>query len=118
MFEATPIFSLLSRALDHAALRQAVHTTNIANAGVDGFHRLDLVFDTQLQALSGGADETAPVPSGAGTQPRIVATNDAVRLDQEMALMAKDSVRYQALLGAFDRTTGLLRLAIHEGKGV
>ena len=117
MFEAAPIFSLLSHALDNAALRQAVHTTNIANAGVDGFHRLDLVFDTQLRALASSADEGAREPSWVGTQPRIVATNDAVRLDQEMALMAKDSVRYQALLGAFDRTTGLLRLAIHEGKG-
>lgn len=116
MFEATPIFSLLARALDGAALRQAVHTTNIANAGTEGFHRLEVTFDAQLGSLAASTDAaTEPMPSLA-SQPQVVATGDAVRLDQEMALMAKDAVRYQALLNAFGRATSLLRLAIHEGR--
>jgi flagellar basal-body rod protein FlgB len=116
VFEAAPIFSLLARALDNAALRQAVHTTNIANAGSDGFQRLEVTFDAQLQAFSNTESAAGDESSWLTSQPRVVTTGDTVRLDQEMALMAKDAVRYQALLGAFDRTTALLRLAIREGK--
>jgi flagellar basal-body rod protein FlgB len=96
-----PISALLARALDNAALRQAVHTSNIANAGVEGFRRLDVSFDTVLEGVS---------PA------HVVTTNQTVRLDREMALMAKDAVQYQALLDAADRSFGLLRLAVREGK--
>ena len=116
MFEATPLFAVLSRALDVAALRQAVHTSNIANANVEGFRRLAVSFDAQLQSIANGSADAAQESAWSATPPRVVATDDSVRLDQEMALMAKDAVRYQALLGAFERTTGLLNLAIHEGK--
>jgi flagellar basal body rod protein FlgB len=91
---SAPVFGVLSRALDVAALEQAVHTANIANAGVPGYHRLEVSFDAQVQRA---ADET-------------------VRLDKEMALMAKDAARYQTLLSAFDRTVGLLQMAIKEGR--
>jgi flagellar basal-body rod protein FlgB len=114
VFEASPVFALLSRALDEAALRQGVHTTNIANAGVDGFQRLDVTFDAQLQAATGEMSSTDF--SLTASAPRVVSTGEAVRIDQEMALMAKDAMRYQALLGAFEKTTGLLRLAIKEGR--
>jgi flagellar basal-body rod protein FlgB len=114
VFETAPIFALLSRALDGATIRQSVHTTNIANADVDGFRRLDVVMDAQLPSMD---EASAPQASSwAIEKPRVVATHDSVRLDQEMALMAKDAIRYQALLGAVDRTIGLLSTAIHEGR--
>jgi len=116
VFEATPLLAVLSRALDDAALRQAVHTSNIANANVDGFRRLDVAFDTQLQTMANGSVDAARESAWSSSAPRVVPTNDSVRLDQEMALMAKDAVRYQALLGAFERTTGLMSLAINDGK--
>jgi flagellar basal-body rod protein FlgB len=116
VFEATPIFAVLSRALDVAALRQAVHSSNLANANVEGFRRLDVSFDAQLQSVANATLDAAPESAWSDAMPRVMTTNDSVRLDQEMALMAKDAVRYQALLGAFERTTGLLNLAIHEGK--
>jgi flagellar basal-body rod protein FlgB len=112
---ANPISALLSRALDIAALRQAVHTSNIANAGVEGFRRLDVSFDTEL-ARANAALGVDAASTDALTQPRVVETNETVRLDQEMALMAKDAVQYQALLGAVDRSFGLLRLAVKEGR--
>jgi flagellar basal body rod protein FlgB len=49
--------------------------------------------------------------------PQVVATGDGVRLDEEMALMARNALQYQLLLGAFDGQMGLLRLAIREGRG-
>lgn len=96
-----PVSALLAHALDTAALRQAVHTSNIANASVDGFRRLDVSFDTVLDGVS---------PA------RVVTSNETVRLDHEMALMARDAVQYQALLNAADRSFGLLRLAVREGR--
>jgi flagellar basal-body rod protein FlgB len=96
-----PVSALLSQALDNASLRQAVHTSNIANANVEGFQRLDVSFDAVLEGLSPG---------------HVVTTNRTVRLDSEMALMAKDAVQYQALLNAADRSFGLLRLAVREGR--
>lgn len=117
MFEATPVFAVLSRALDDAALRQAVHTSNIANASTEGFRRLEVQFDAQLQALANATPGTAPESSWTSTSPRVIATDESVRLDREMALMAKDAVLYQALLGAFEKTAGLMSTAIREGRG-
>ncbi len=119
MFNTEPLLALLGRAASACALQQAAHTANIANAGVEGYRRMDVQFDAELarlqvaQGASGGFE-------GSGTfaaQAELVQSADqSVKLDQEMAAMAKNAVRYQALLGAFERTTGLLRLAIKEGK--
>ena len=122
-FEMQPIFALLSRALDVASLRQAVHSANIANADVDGYRRLEVAADPALSAAASGVSAIDPAAAAADPEsiamPRVVvAADQSVKLDQEMALMAKDAVRYQALLGAVDRTLGLLRSAISEGKGV
>jgi flagellar basal body rod protein FlgB len=95
-----------------------VHTANIANAGVPGYHRLDVSFDAQVQRASDemtAADGSESWPSGSG--PRVVrAAVETVRLDKEMALMAKDAVRYQTLLSAFEHTVGLMQMAIKEGR--
>jgi flagellar basal-body rod protein FlgB len=120
-----PIFGVLSQALDVAALKQAVHTANIANAGVPGYHRLEVSFDSQVQRASeemtsysnelttAARDDESASLDGA----RVVrAADETVRLDKEMALMAKDAMRYQTLLSAMERTVGLLHMAIKEGK--
>ncbi len=115
---SAPVFGVLSQALDVAVLKQAVHTANIANAGVPGYHRLEVSFDAQVQraaAESGAADLEGDSASSSGA--RVVRSADeTVRLDKEMALMAKDAARYQTLLSAFERTVGLLQMAIKEGK--
>lgn len=112
---ANPVSAVLSQALDNAALRQAVHTSNIANAGVEGFRRLDVSFESEL-ARASAALGMDPTTSDSMTTAHVVTTNETVRLDREMALMAKDAVQYQALLNAADRSFGLLRLAIREGR--
>jgi flagellar basal-body rod protein FlgB len=107
----------LSRALDVASLRQAVHSANIANASVQGYRRLEVSFDSELiqaQALLRSSPDRPPVDL---PEPRVVlAADPSVHLDQEMALMAKDALRYQALLGALNRTVSLMQLAVREGR--
>jgi flagellar basal-body rod protein FlgB len=109
MFSADPVFALLSRAMDTTALRHAVHVANIANAGADDYHRLEVEVSSSSRAMD---------PMWEPSQPRVVrAADDSVQLDQEMAGMAQNAVRYQALARAFERTLELLRLAVSEGRG-
>lgn len=99
---ADSIFPSIARALDVCALRQAVHSANVANAGVEGYQRLEVSFEAELSQALG--------------EPQVVRTHDAVKLDQEMASMAQNALRYQMLANAFDKSAGLLRLAIREGR--
>jgi flagellar basal-body rod protein FlgB len=117
MLYTTPTMALLEQAIDVSALRQSVHAANIANASVEGYSRLDVTFDA---ALAQANLKTSNSPSSSGMLPlettAIVATGDVVKLDEEMAAMAKNSLRYQILLNAFERSVGSVRLAINEGR--
>lgn len=115
MLEASPTIEMLARAIDACALRQAVYSANIANADVEGYRRLEVMFDAdamrnEVLAQAGGKGFDAAV------QPQVVSANAAVKLDEEMGLMARNALRYQTLLAAYERSTGLTRLAIKEGR--
>jgi flagellar basal-body rod protein FlgB len=118
MFSAEPVWQLLSQHLDACALRQAVYSANIANADVPDYQPLEVDFESQLQAArglieSGAADETGMLQS---IRPTVVPMDGPVELDQQLALMSKNALQYQSLLGAFERSIGLLHLAVMEGK--
>jgi flagellar basal-body rod protein FlgB len=100
----TPTIELLARAIDASALRQGVYASNVANAGVEGYRRMEVAVDS------------AAAPTGLGESPTIIATDSVVKLDEEMARMAKNSLRYEVLIGAFERSLGTLRLAVREGR--
>lgn len=121
MFEIAPTTEILARALDVCALRQAVYSANIANANVDGYRRLEVLFDPQAMNASTGEKlstlNTLAV-SNAPLDHRIVATSQSVKLDEEMALMARNGLRYQTLLSAYERSASLVKTAVHEGRGV
>jgi flagellar basal body rod protein FlgB len=109
MLGTEPIFAELSRALDLVELRHSVYATNIANASTEGYRRMEVVANDAAVSTAelGGLPVGDVVPSA----------NATVRLDQEMAQMSQNAIRFQQLIGAFERTTGLLRMAIHEGRG-
>jgi flagellar basal-body rod protein FlgB len=116
MLTTTPTFQALSDALDRAALRQAVYSANIANAGVDGYRRMEVSFDAEVEratlAMANMTRSGVDMQSSTG----IVATSEVVQLDQEMALLAQNALKYQSLLGSLERQLGLLRMAIKEGR--
>jgi flagellar basal-body rod protein FlgB len=119
MLNADPILAILSRALDVAALRQSVHATNVANVDTEGYRRLEVIYSAELQRLNAGAPalDVNEALSWVQLEPEVVeSTQTHVRLDQEMAQMAENAVRYQALLGAIDRTLGTLRYAARDGR--
>jgi flagellar basal-body rod protein FlgB len=110
MFSIDPILQMLSKAVDLSALRHSVHVTNVANANTEGYSRFEVVVDSLSPdgAVAGGIG----APEG-----RVVAVpGEAVRLDEEMAAMAQNAVRYQALLNAVEATMGALRYAAREGR--
>ena len=119
MLNADPVLALLSRALDTAALRQTVHATNIANVDTEGYRRLEVISSAELQRLNaqGPALDAEQALQWSQMEPEVVeSTESKVRLDTEMAQMAENAVRYQALLGAIERTLGTLRSAAREGR--
>jgi flagellar basal-body rod protein FlgB len=119
MLNTDPVLALLSRALDAAALRQSVHATNVANVDTEGYRRLEVVYSAELQRLNAAAPAVDSNEALAWSQaePEVVESADTrVKLDQEMAQMAENAVRYQALLGAIERTLGLLRTAARDGR--
>jgi flagellar basal-body rod protein FlgB len=119
MFSVEPVWELLSRHLDACALRQAVYSANLANASVPGYQPLEVNFESQLAAASHlrelpTAEQNEVLQS---LHPQIVpAAAGPLEPDQQLALMSKNAVQYESLLGAFERSVGLLRLAVMEGK--
>lgn len=103
MFDIDPVLQLLGRAVDLSVLRHSVHAANIANANAKDYSRMEVVLES--------------APGGAPGEPRIVTVpGEAVRLDEEMAAMAQNAVRYQTLLSAFEKTMGTLRSAARDGR--
>jgi flagellar basal-body rod protein FlgB len=120
MFSIDPTLELLGRGLDACALRQAVYAANIANADTAGYQPLEVSFETELQnaaQLTAGASWPEQAQFLQTIEPTLVpSTLETVHLDQQLGLMAKNALRYQQLLGAFQRSMGLLRLATLEGR--
>lgn len=114
MLTTTPTFEVLAAAIDRSALKQAVYAANVANANVAGYQRLEVAFDAQLDAAARAFGVSSTIGGGEPTQ--VVATNTLVKLDEEMALMAKNALQYQTLLGAYEKQVSLLRTAIKEGR--
>jgi flagellar basal-body rod protein FlgB len=121
MLTTSATTEMLARAIDVCALRQAVYSANIANANVAGYKRMEVSFDEQLLRAESATGRSifGYVSEATSVQPQLIASsNSTVKLDEEMALMASNALRYQTLLGAYERSIGLLKLAIHEGRGV
>lgn len=118
MWQVDPMLNLLAKAVDVAALRQSVHASNVANADVAGYRRLEVQFAPELTAAVEGRALDAQGMNAAATQiPELVPSTDSqVHLDQEMAQMSQNALRYQALLSAFEKTISVLRYAAREGR--
>jgi flagellar basal-body rod protein FlgB len=118
MLKTTPTAEFLARALDVSALRQSVYSANIANAAVPGFRRLEVRFDHLLERValetaqgSSGREVSAATPNAS-----VMSTDALVKLDEEVAAMAHNALRYQTLLTALQKGSALMRMAIREGR--
>lgn len=102
--------TLLGRALEAAALQHQATAANIANHATEGYVPVRVSFAAQLDALA------------AGEKPRLEPMTDAtgqpakVRLDTEMADMARNAVHYQALARGLNKHLGVMAMAAADGK--
>jgi len=124
----------LKGAISAAELRQQVIADNIANVDTPGFKRSEVLFE---ELLAGRLGSQAPklvarrthekhIPfggSGSVVKPKLV-TDDStsmhnsannVDIDREMALLAKNQLRYNALIQQLNHEISMLRFGI-EGR--
>jgi len=130
-----PESALLKGAIAAAELRQQVIADNIANVDTPRFKRSEVLFEellaSRLASQTGSKLElrrthVKHLPAGRGTgavSPRIVTdettlmNNNAnnVDIDREMALLAKNQLRYNAMIQQLNHKISMLRIGI-EGR--
>lgn len=116
----------LSVALDAASLRQQAIAANIANADVPGYRPMAVDFESQLDNAQRALEDGGRLDMAAlaGIEPRLVADpqiqpaglSPKVTLDLEMAHLAENGVRFQALTTALNKQFALMSLAVNDGK--
>ncbi|OUM96987.1 MAG: flagellar basal-body rod protein FlgB [Thermobacillus sp. ZCTH02-B1] len=127
--------ALLRTAISAAEVRQQVIADNIANVDTPGFKRSEVLFEELLAEQLGKRTESKlelrrtharhiPAGRGAGVvRPRIVMdettrmnnNDNNVDIDREMALLAKNQLRYNAMIQQLNHKISMLRIGI-EGR--
>lgn len=118
----------LEHVLDFHLARHGVLASNLANAETPGFRPKDLVFAEQLAAAEGPQAPGAPVVAGAqqpveSTEVGYVEVEknptgpdgNGVRLEQAMAEVSANRIRYNTALELVRRRMALLRYAAGGG---
>jgi flagellar basal-body rod protein FlgB len=116
----------LAKALDGTALRHRAIANNLANVETPGFQRQDVAFESELRTaldstslpLDSQMDEVravSPDVVGDAVSPARENGNN-VDPDHEMASLAENTIRYEAVLQSMTVKDTMLRNAIWEGK--
>jgi flagellar basal-body rod protein FlgB len=114
----------LGLALDAAQMRQQAIAANVANHATEGYAPLDVDFEAQLAQARRSLEEGGQLDAAslAGVQPKLVplAGTDGlpppIRLDEQVAAMADNAVRYEALARGLARHFAILSAAVSDGK--
>jgi flagellar basal-body rod protein FlgB len=121
LFDVT--FKTLDLALGAAGKRQEVLANNLANVNTPGYKRLDVQFDDQLAkavdaAKMGDATQLNALGPGMSGDEGIAVRADgsSVDVDQEMAFLAENNVRYNALVQLAQKKLDGLKYVISDGR--
>lgn len=111
----------LDRALGAAGLRQQVLANNLANVNAAGFKRSDVSFDGVLAKALDRNDSSAEVLSlepsvtvDSGSTMRADGNN--VDVDREMATLAENNVKYNALVQIASKRLKMLEMIVSDGR--
>ncbi|MCW2924451.1 MAG: flagellar basal-body rod protein FlgB [Thermoleophilia bacterium] len=121
LFDVT--FKTLDLALGAAGKRQEVLANNLSNVNTPGYKRLDVNFDGELakavDAARGGdsksLDSLRPGISTDGSV-EVRADGNSVDVDQEMAYLAENNIRYNALVQLTQKKLDTLKYVISDGR--
>ena len=125
--------AVLEKALDAAWMRNEVISNNIANVNTPGYKKSDVNFEEQLASAAqfqiGSAVKSSKfLPIGNDMRsipaPQIIQkTNTYVRkdgnnvdVDVEMAELAKNAIKYNALITQISKKFGNIKMVISEGR--
>jgi flagellar basal-body rod protein FlgB len=116
--------TVLSLALDAAALRQQAIAANVANHGTPDYVPVQLDFAAQFEdarrafETSGRVDAASLAAIRLELQPRFDADGlpEVVHLDGQMADLAQNTAHHHALTKALSRHFAILSTAVNDGK--
>lgn len=121
LFDAT--YRALDAALGAASMRQQTLANNIANVNTPGYQRKDVEFDGMLrQALAadsegdGGAWEDVAPTVKSDNRATMRQDGNSVDIDQEMAHLSENNVRYNALVQMAAKKLKTLEYVISDGR--
>lgn len=121
LFDVT--FRTLDLALGAAGKRQEVLANNLANVNTPGYKRLDVDFDGVLAqavdaARTGDRSRLDALRPGVLQDDAVAvrADGNSVDVDQEMAYLAENNVRYNALVQLTQKKLETLKYVISDGR--
>jgi flagellar basal-body rod protein FlgB len=121
LFDVT--FQTLDLALGASGKRQEVLANNLANVNTPGYKRLDVQFDGMLakaveSARAGDRTELVKLRPGVATDESVTvrADGNSVDVDQEMANLAENNIRYNALVQLTQKKLEGLKYVISDGR--
>jgi flagellar basal-body rod protein FlgB len=125
LFDTT--YDALNLALGAAGKRHEVLSNNIANVNTPGYKRQDVSFEASLaEALDGADGRSRGVGSNAldGVEHSVVTNSSTsmrldgnnVDIDHEMAQLAENNVRYNALVQLASKKLSAMRYVISDGR--
>jgi flagellar basal-body rod protein FlgB len=127
-----PLFAMLRGRLGYLSERQRLISENVANSDTAGFAPRDLkpfAFDAQVQAARGASVQAVTQPghmvapglhrsqAAGGAKPIKAAGSEttldgnSVVLEEEMMKMSDARMNYDAAIGFYQKSMGLLRMA-------
>lgn len=122
-----PVYTILEKVMDGCMLRNRVMANNIANANTPGYKRSSVSFENELIGIIG---EDGSEISGASrdkleafepeveldtvTASRYDGNN--VNIDQEMAELSKNTIKFTLAAELMKKKLGMLRYVITEGR--
>ena len=119
LFDQT--FGLLERSLDIRTPRQRILSSNIANSETPGYEAKDIPFEkilersmNQYSLLPLKRTHTTHLPEGMDTEMMAEKVPGGVNIDQEMAKLAENNLRFQAEVQALLKKFEALRTTISE----
>ncbi|MFZ3172766.1 MAG: flagellar basal body rod protein FlgB [Carboxydocellales bacterium] len=132
---STPVMDIMQLGLDAAATKQKVMANNLANVSTPGFKASEVSFEDELKkalegssSLSGTVTNARHIPIGPPkglevrpaihkldkTEMRVDGNN--VDIDREMALLAKNTIMYNALTQKVSGDFAKLKYVINGGR--
>jgi flagellar basal-body rod protein FlgB len=126
---AIPLFSMLKNRLGYLTERQRLISQNVANADTPGYRPSDLKgfsFATHMAAagqaaegpvrthkthLSGTVRKAGPHRAVEGKDSEVTLDGNAVSLEEQMLKMGEARMQYDAAIGFYQKSMGLLRMA-------